>query len=192
MNETKKKLLRAALDLFAEDGYDGVSMTRIAKDVGIKKASLYFHVQGKDALFFEVLDFVMEEFSGMIDRLRTTIADDADLFEALYAYLTGYIGYIADESILKFWTRIYVFPPPVITGERLAAVQAVDRKVFDDIVELISARCRKPAGEIAVFAQTVLRITGGYIALGLDMGPDDWRDELARELKLVTNGFFAR
>lgn len=42
-NNTKRKILNAALDLFSTQGFDATSMSQIAKAVGVRKASPYSH-----------------------------------------------------------------------------------------------------------------------------------------------------
>ncbi len=52
---TKERILREALKLFSTDGYEGVSMRRIARAVGIKESSLYKHFAGKQEIFDTLL-----------------------------------------------------------------------------------------------------------------------------------------
>ena len=53
--QSRTRLLNEAERLFDERGYHAVSMADIAKAVGIKKPSLYYHVPGgKEELFVEV------------------------------------------------------------------------------------------------------------------------------------------
>jgi AcrR family transcriptional regulator len=42
---TKEKIFDAAVELFAERGYDGVSIRDIAKAVGIRESSVYKHFE---------------------------------------------------------------------------------------------------------------------------------------------------
>lgn len=49
------RICAAALEHFAERGYDGASLNEVAEMVGMRKASLYAHFKNKDALFLEVL-----------------------------------------------------------------------------------------------------------------------------------------
>ncbi|HEY3274813.1 MAG TPA: TetR/AcrR family transcriptional regulator [Methanocella sp.] len=53
---TKEKIFDAAVELFAERGYDGVSIRDIAKAVGIRESSVYKHYESKD----EILDSIFE------------------------------------------------------------------------------------------------------------------------------------
>lgn len=56
---TKERIFEVALDLFAQKGYDAVSMREIAEAVGIKKASLYSHFSSKDELLERLFDYPM-------------------------------------------------------------------------------------------------------------------------------------
>jgi AcrR family transcriptional regulator len=53
--DTKGALLRAALALFAEKGYEGTSVRAIARAVGLSESVLYAHFDGKRAIFDAVL-----------------------------------------------------------------------------------------------------------------------------------------
>ena len=55
---TKERILYAALDLFAEKGYDGVGVDLIAENVGLKGPSLYRHYKGKEDIFNSLINMV--------------------------------------------------------------------------------------------------------------------------------------
>ena len=55
MIDTKEKILHTALRLFAKDGYEGVSVSMIAKDIGITKSALYKHYKNKRDIFDSIL-----------------------------------------------------------------------------------------------------------------------------------------
>jgi AcrR family transcriptional regulator len=52
---TRELILASAERLFAEHGYDGVSMPRIAAASGITAGAIYRHFDSKEELFFEVV-----------------------------------------------------------------------------------------------------------------------------------------
>ncbi|MBB3110621.1 AcrR family transcriptional regulator [Paenibacillus phyllosphaerae] len=62
---TASKLKQAAMVLFTESGYEGTSLSEIAKAVGIKTPSIYAHFESKEQLFMSVLEDVLAE-----ERLR--------------------------------------------------------------------------------------------------------------------------
>jgi len=51
MAETKENILQAALRLFAKDGYEAVSVSTIAGELGMTKGALYKHYKNKRDLF---------------------------------------------------------------------------------------------------------------------------------------------
>jgi AcrR family transcriptional regulator len=55
INPTRVRILDAAEQLFAEHGYDGISMPMIAAASGITAGAIYKHFESKEDLFFEVV-----------------------------------------------------------------------------------------------------------------------------------------
>ena len=62
---TKDKILDAALTLFAENGYDGISVEQIASIVGIKAPSLYKHYKGKEDILNALIDSAEARYEEM-------------------------------------------------------------------------------------------------------------------------------
>lgn len=59
--DTKKRILETALELFAQRGYLGTSMSDIAQRLGITKPALYKHYTGKQ----EILDQIVARMNQM-------------------------------------------------------------------------------------------------------------------------------
>jgi AcrR family transcriptional regulator len=81
-SETRQSILDAARELFAESGFEAVSMRKIAARVGLTPTAIYFHFHDKRALFIELCrgDFLSlaHEFAAIaripdpVERLRRT------------------------------------------------------------------------------------------------------------------------
>ncbi len=56
MSETKERILRTALELFARDGYEAVSVSDIAGALGMTKGALYRHYRSKRDIFERILE----------------------------------------------------------------------------------------------------------------------------------------
>ena len=54
------QIREVAADLFDRSGYRDTSMDKIAEEVGIKKASLYYYFPSKDRLLIEMHDEMIE------------------------------------------------------------------------------------------------------------------------------------
>ncbi|MGI6070568.1 MAG: TetR/AcrR family transcriptional regulator [Blautia sp.] len=58
---TKEQIIEEALNLFSQKGYDAVSVRHIAKAVGIKESSLYYHFKNKQEIFDTIVDFCFQK-----------------------------------------------------------------------------------------------------------------------------------
>ena len=73
--ETGAKLLASAETLFAEYGYDGVSLRRITADAGVNLAAVNYHYSDKQSLYLEILTYRLRQLSqARLDRLATAEA----------------------------------------------------------------------------------------------------------------------
>ena len=66
---TREDIVRNALEVLDHGGLDGLTMRRLAKRMGIKAASLYNHVRGKDDLLASIADAICGQIPD-IDRAR--------------------------------------------------------------------------------------------------------------------------
>jgi TetR/AcrR family transcriptional regulator, tetracycline repressor protein len=66
---TRDQVVRRALDVLQAEGFDGLTMRRLAERLGIKAASLYNHVSDKDELLALMADAICAEIPEL-DRSR--------------------------------------------------------------------------------------------------------------------------
>jgi len=78
--EKERQILRGAALVFAQEGYEGASMSRIAAEAGVSKGTLYNYFAGKADLFAA---FVNEECSRKIAALFDGADDGTDPEAAL-------------------------------------------------------------------------------------------------------------
>lgn len=102
--KTKERILETALELFAQSGYLGTSMSDIAARLGITKAALYKHYAGKQ----EILDRIVQR----MNELDAARAADYEMPGAApegfaKAYLNTPLDRIRAYSTAQFdhWTR---------------------------------------------------------------------------------------
>ena len=57
----KEKIFNVSIELFSKFGYDGVSVRRIASEVGIKESSIYNHYPNKQAILTSILNYYVDE-----------------------------------------------------------------------------------------------------------------------------------
>ena len=101
---TKKRILRTALELFAQNGYLGTSMNDIAGQLGITKAALYKHYASKQ----EILDKIVERMNKMdYERAEAYEMPETEPDGFAEAYLHTPIQKIRTYSLAQFdhWTK---------------------------------------------------------------------------------------
>lgn len=68
--ETRAEAQRIALSLFSTQGYEATSMQQIADELGIRKASLYYHFEGKEDIVRSLLEGRGAEARALADWVR--------------------------------------------------------------------------------------------------------------------------
>ena len=68
INDTRSTILDVALDLIQRQSISGVSFQALAKQVGIKKGSMYYHFESKDELAMAVLDRAASDLTASFER----------------------------------------------------------------------------------------------------------------------------
>lgn len=107
---TKEKIFDAAVDLFAERGYDGVSIRDIAAAVGIKESSIYKHYASKD----EIMEKIVEYPIARIGLVGPQGVEDEELIVSMglegFMAISGRIftNWMDDPYMEKIWRIICI------------------------------------------------------------------------------------
>jgi TetR/AcrR family transcriptional regulator len=133
--ENSEKILAAALDVFARDGFRGATIDRIAEAAGMSKPNLLYYFRGKDEIYRVLLDRLLEawlaplhemdakgdpmcEIAGYIDR-KLEMARDYPRESRLFAgeimrgapiledVLSGPLKALVDEksAVIEGWIK---------------------------------------------------------------------------------------
>jgi AcrR family transcriptional regulator len=72
INMTKKKdqILHTALELFANEGYQNTSTSRIACEAGVSEGLIFKHFQSKDGLLCAVINLANKDIKAFVTRLE--------------------------------------------------------------------------------------------------------------------------
>lgn len=95
--ETQARILEAAMALFAERGYDGASITKIAARARVSRATVFWHFSDKSTLFQEACRRMLAPF---IDEFRKSLEHVEahkrifELFNVYEQFVSQYLGTI--------------------------------------------------------------------------------------------------
>ena len=104
MGNTKEEILLVSLHLFAQDGYEAVSVSQIAGELGITKGALYRHYQSKRDIFDHILA-CMEQGDGeqaeSHDMPQERKEDAPETYQEL-----SFVDFMAySQSMFAYWTE---------------------------------------------------------------------------------------
>lgn len=104
MCTTKEKILLTALKLFAQDGYEAVSISKISGELGMAKSALYKHYKNKRDIFDSIINR-MDELD--YERVREYNMPDGNMDEIIKGYREISIDKIRiyTEVQFKHWTE---------------------------------------------------------------------------------------
>jgi TetR/AcrR family transcriptional regulator len=90
-----ERILAAAEAMFAEKGFDGVSMNAIAVRAGISKANVFHHFNTKDALYLEVVKAACQRSQKILDAL---VKSSGDFSERLGHFAAAHLKDVLDHD----------------------------------------------------------------------------------------------
>jgi AcrR family transcriptional regulator len=97
-------LLRVAVELFTERGYDGTSMELLSKRLGITKSAIYHHVSGKDELLHLAVDRALDALMAVARQAQALDRSAVDRLEYVLRSSVGVL--IAERPFVTLLLRV--------------------------------------------------------------------------------------
>ncbi len=110
MADTKEDILMTALRLFAQDGYEAVSVSKIAGELGMTKGALYRHYKNKrdifDSIFERIcqLDIERSKKAGFPEKEQDFFSNTS--VESVKAYMKSQFYYWTEDEIACNFRRM--------------------------------------------------------------------------------------
>jgi AcrR family transcriptional regulator len=93
-SDTRPRIQRVALELFAEQGYDKTSLREIAERLDVTKAALYYHFKSKE----DIVRSLVEDYFGQMDALIVWAKTQPRTSATRREILSRYVQIVADGS----------------------------------------------------------------------------------------------
>lgn len=103
MTDKKEKILQAALELFAEEGFKPTSTSKVAKKAGVSEGLIFRHFGNKEGL----LEAIMQEGEEQAKVLFADIVLESDPKKVIEKYFGLTEKLMADKAGANFWKLQY-------------------------------------------------------------------------------------
>jgi AcrR family transcriptional regulator len=157
----RREILDAARELFVAEGYQSVSLRKIACRIGYTPMSIYLHFRDKA----EILDCICEEtFTGFREAGERLDLSSLPPRERLEAGLRNYIEFgLAHPHHYQL-----TFMTPLDDPERLARRRQIGRDAFERLRRLVEAcvgEARRPGFDVDAASQAIWAAAHGVTSL---------------------------
>ncbi len=125
---TRELIIQAAKRLYAENGYDSMTMKEIANEVGIKAPSIYAFFTNKADIFLHIYQdtinrhLQLAETKAEEDRHRTVKEQLEELLQAIVTFQ------YQEAMQMKIYIRMLLFPPEGFDVELKEKLVEIEKK----------------------------------------------------------------
>jgi len=173
--ETREKILDAARELFIAEGYEGVSMRKIADKIEYSPTAIYVHFKDKDELFLEICH---EDFRRLAQAF-VAIGQIADPIERLKKI--GYAYFEFGSKNPNHYRTMFMTPhPPILKDEMALQGKGNPEEDAYEFLRMTVAEALKQGAfrdeykDADLIAQTVWAGVHGVISLHIAKSDDPW------------------
>ncbi|HEV3451445.1 MAG TPA: helix-turn-helix domain-containing protein [Acidimicrobiia bacterium] len=168
--ETRRRLVEAAVTVFARHGYYAATIEEIVEEAGYSRGAFYANFVDKAELLLAAIESERErDFADLAGILDPIIDKEGEILPALYAWFSKRLSAPLDRAAAEFELAAADNP---VHRRRLAENNAAVRQLAASLVEQY---CRRHGVELTVdhltFASMVIAAVDGFASqLRLDPG----------------------
>ena len=139
--DARTRVLSAAVELFAKQGYDGTSVAQVIGQAGVAKGGFYHHFTSKEALLYEVYGDLITRQLAEMDAILDRGLKPEDTLRALIGDLVESTAASAQQALV-FWREQHK-----LGDERTEQYRLARRRYNDTVTAFI--RDGQAAGSFA-------------------------------------------
>jgi AcrR family transcriptional regulator len=181
----REQLLSAAARTYAANGFAGTSMRDLARASSMSLAGMYYYVESKDDLLFQIQRACFEQVTAGAQGVVSGESDPAKRVAAFVRHhITFFTTHMAEMKVLAHEAES-------LSGEMLKAIRQLKRHYVNMLVELLAALDGQPDGRARrhIAAYTLFGMMN-WIYTWYDPAGPVGADELAETMtRLFLNGY---
>ncbi len=111
---TRERIINVAIDLFAQKGFDAVSLREVAEAAGIRKATLYYYFTTKDEILEKIFEYVLDMWSRVqVGKWSESLEAEEQIvamgLEGFMAMASGvFTSWIGDPRMEKIMRIVFI------------------------------------------------------------------------------------
>jgi AcrR family transcriptional regulator len=185
-NALRAEIQRAALRMFAAQGYDNVTTEAIAEEVGISPSTFFRHVPSKEHL---LLGATQRGRAQIVANFRARPLDEDIADSISVAILARTAQFANDDETLELWRRAMASAPA-----ELRRASLLNREDCDELIGAVSLRLDESVTSADMRAGVMVRAAVAAVEYAYEWWLTyDQTEPLhtltERALELVTRGF---
>ena len=174
-SETRDKILDAARELFITEGYEGVSMRKVAEKIEYSPTAIYVHFADKEELFRELCH---EDYAQLAKVFQSSMisTDPVERLKQIGAIYVDFGVRHPNHYKFMFMTPVPVHEPDEMDREIMGNPE-VDAYAFLKwaVQQALEAGCfREEFTDADLISQTLWASVHGVISLQIAKGSDFW------------------
>ena len=147
-DETRTKIVAAALDVFSRYGFDGASTRMLAEKAGVSLPALQYYFDGKVGVYLACAQYIAGRLEALLGAAARRIADAlarenpsrAALLDMLLEFFDGFADLFLGEHELERWVLF-------IIREQAEPTEAFD-VIFDRVMHPVANTCATLIGRL--------------------------------------------
>ncbi|HZI10357.1 MAG TPA: TetR/AcrR family transcriptional regulator [Myxococcus sp.] len=172
---TRQRILDAARELFVHEGYEAVTMRRVAEKIEYSPTAIYMHFKDKAALIRELCAHDFLRFTETLNKVTRV----QDPMERLRKLGRAYIAFAQEHPSTYKLLFMQRYPPdledPLHSIQQGNPEQDAYAFLKKMVQEAKDAGCFKPEySDVDLVAQTLWGGMHGMVSLHLVMDKDEW------------------
>ena len=108
-NDAEARLLRSALKLFSEQGYEGTSIREIIEQAGVTRPVLYYYFTNKEDLFRRLLEPALADYTRMLQDTRENYSEVVGRLKAIVRHT--FESTEENPDAVRLILQLYFSPP---------------------------------------------------------------------------------
>jgi TetR/AcrR family transcriptional regulator, regulator of cefoperazone and chloramphenicol sensitivity len=161
--DTRLRILQAALEVFAAEGYDGASTRTLAQRAGVNLPALQYYFGNKEGLYRAVIDLLAETLERQIapvtEQVRAGLAKGPlprrHALDLLCRMLDAFVALVTDQTSPDWEARASFYARAEFESQ--AALDTLHQRVMRQIIEPCALLVGQLTDQAPDAEQTLLR-----------------------------------